>query len=234
MRLIMRAAFVWAFLTLSLVGALTLEKPISRAVIGMAWGLLLLWCVLGGWLMFRFKERVRDWAARQPMRWQLLFVLMCTVLALTEEAITTTMTNLAPLFGVPVGKAYITASANYLDVVMFHSVVVFVPMFIGWAWLLSRWSFTPEQAFVLFGTTGTLAESLTFGPQNLLNWGFWMWVYGLMIYLPAYACAQNKAPNPPRLGAILLTQCVPVLVAPVALVIHSVHPTQIHFPPIQE
>jgi hypothetical protein len=33
------------------------------------------------------------------------FIVMATVLALTEEAITTTMTNLAPLFGVKVGLA---------------------------------------------------------------------------------------------------------------------------------
>jgi len=32
------------------------------------------------------------------------------------------MPRLAPLFGVSVGKVYTTATANYLDVVLFHSV----------------------------------------------------------------------------------------------------------------
>lgn len=54
--------------------------------------------------------------------WKKKFVVFATVLALIEEAITTTMTNLAPLFGVEIGEAYITASTNYVDVVLFHSV----------------------------------------------------------------------------------------------------------------
>ena len=32
--------------------------------------------------------------------------------------------------------AHITASTNYFTVVCFHSVVMFVPMFIAWAWML--------------------------------------------------------------------------------------------------
>jgi len=43
------------------------------------------------------------------------FILMATVLALIEEATTTTMTNLARLFGVKVVQACITASTNYLE-----------------------------------------------------------------------------------------------------------------------
>jgi hypothetical protein len=53
-------------------------------------------------------------------------VLFCTLLALAEEAVTTTMTNLAPLFGVKMGEVAITASANYIEVVTQHSVIVFV------------------------------------------------------------------------------------------------------------
>ena len=40
------------------------------------------------------------------------------------------MTNCAPLFGVEMGEVYITASGNDMDVVLFHSVVVFVPQFL--------------------------------------------------------------------------------------------------------
>jgi len=40
------------------------------------------------------------------------FVAFCTLLALAAEAVTTTINNLAPVFGVAVGKAYITASTN--------------------------------------------------------------------------------------------------------------------------
>lgn len=69
------------------------------------------------------------------------FVAMATLPALLEEAITMGMTGLAPLFGVPVGAASITASANCLDVVCLHSVAVFAPMFAAWAILLHRVDF---------------------------------------------------------------------------------------------
>ena len=65
---------------------------------------------------------------RLPLGWPARFILSATGMALLEEAVTTTMTNLAPFFGVPIGQAYITASANYLDVVLGHSVIVLVPM----------------------------------------------------------------------------------------------------------
>ena len=132
--------------------------PNSRAVIFMGAGLVLFWVVLGGMLMWRMRGRVRDFVLGIRLPWTVKFILFCTLLALTEEAVTVSMTNLAPLFGVPVGAAYITASANYLDVVALHSVVVFVPMFIAWAWMLSRWDFTPAEVFLLFGLTGFLAE----------------------------------------------------------------------------
>ena len=45
-------------------------------------------------------------------------------------------------------EAHITASTNYFTVVCFHSVVVFVPMFIAWAWMLSRWRFSPLKVLL--------------------------------------------------------------------------------------
>ena len=38
-------------------------------------------------------------------------------LALIEEAVTTSMTDLAPMFGVKMGEVYITASPNYITIV---------------------------------------------------------------------------------------------------------------------
>ena len=108
-----------------------------RAVLGMGWGLILLWIGVGGMLMYRFREPIREGLLKIRLDWRLKFILFATFLALTEEAITTTMTNLAPLFGVKVGEAYITASTNYLDVVALHSVVMFVPLFVGWAFVRS-------------------------------------------------------------------------------------------------
>ncbi len=132
------------------------------------------------------------------------------------------LTNAAPLFGLRIGDAYITASANYWDVVLGHSVIIFVPMFIAWAWLLGRYRFTPNQVFLLFGLTGTLAEA-SYGPQHLLEIGMWMFVYGLMVYLPAYIVPQDRkartvrpwhyplAVAAPFLFLILLLPVVPLL-----------------------
>ncbi|MCX7992565.1 MAG: hypothetical protein N2651_02725, partial [Fimbriimonadales bacterium] len=100
---------------------------------------------------------------------------------------------------------------NYFEVVLKHSVVVFVPMFICWALMLTRWAFAPAQVMVLFGLTGTLAESLSFGVQNLLGWGFWMLVYGLMVYLPAYAVREQVGSLRPSLLHHGLAVILPIL-----------------------
>jgi hypothetical protein len=212
-------------------------KPVFRAVIYMGSGLVLLWNVLGGLLMYRNRDPVRSFVRSLPGWWPVKFVVFCALLALAEEAITTTMTNLAPLFGVPVGKAYITASANYLDVVCFHSVVVFVPWFVGWAWMLSRWDFHPTLVFLLFGLTGTFAET-GFVPQKLGEIGMWVFVYGLMIYLPAYCVPTDRGARPPRWWlyplAVFLPLLFMVLLIPFGLIKPYLHPdpSAIHFPPL--
>jgi len=44
-------------------------NPIERAVVGMAWGLILLWIVLGGTLVRVYRDNVRPFVARVPMGW---------------------------------------------------------------------------------------------------------------------------------------------------------------------
>jgi hypothetical protein len=227
----------WMLLVSGAVLAIGWTSPLHRAVIGMAWGLILLWVGVCGLTMWRWRELWRRLAARVPLPWGLKFVLGCTILALVEEAVTTLMTNCAPLFGVPVGQAYITASADYLDVVLYHSVVVFVPMFVGWAVMLRWWRFSPFAVFVLFGLTGLLAETITFGPQNLGNFAFWIFVYGLMAWLPAYCVPVERAARRPRWWAYPIAVAIPFLFLPLMAVLSPwlwltpKHPT-IHFPPI--
>ena len=206
--------------------------PVAGAIVRMMMGLVLLWCVLGGLLMFRFRDAIRKQVQRIQLDWRITFVLFCTVLALIEEAVTTSMTNLAPLFGVQMGEAAITASPNYLEVVLLHSVVVFVPMFIAWALILWRWRFSAAAVFLLFGLSGTLGESISFGPQNLIGLGFWVFVYDLMVYLPAYCLPVRERAKPPKEWHYAVMVLGPVLLAiPVALVISTVHPTPIHVAP---
>jgi hypothetical protein len=223
-----------------LVLAILSGKPVFRAVILMGSGLVLIWNVLGGLVMYRCRDLARDVVISLPGGWGVKFVGLCTVLALAEEAVTTTMTNLAPVFGVPVGKAYITASANYLDVVCFHSVIVFIPWFIGWAWMLSRWDFNPYVVLLLFGLTGTVAET-GLAPGKLGEIGMWVFVYGLMIFLPAYSLPPgcDRGARPPRWWhyplAVFLPFLFMVLLLPYGLVKPYLHPSNvdIHFPPIE-
>jgi hypothetical protein len=54
-----------------------------------------------------------------------------------------------------------------------------------WGWLLSRYDFRRIDVLLLLGLNGTLAETIALGPQNLIQVGMCVWVYGLMTYLPA-------------------------------------------------
>ncbi|MBN1127259.1 MAG: hypothetical protein JXA82_19820 [Sedimentisphaerales bacterium] len=217
----------------SLVTVAVWKNPIHRAILLMAWGLILFWCILGGLLSMLLRHRIRVLVKKIPLAWQLKFILFCTLMALLEEAVTVTMTNCAPLFGVKVGQAYITASANYLDVVCLHSVVVFVPMFVCWAWMLGRRDFKPLQVMVLFGLTGTLAEMSFSGPQALAQVGFWVFVYGLMVYLPAFCISHERNARPVRWWNWPISLLLPFVFAiPVAGLIHLIHPVKIHFPDI--
>jgi hypothetical protein len=226
---------IWLAISTSLVLfiALTAMGPNSRAVILMGAGLILLWVALGGSLMYAFRNRIREVVLGMRGDWQIKFVLFATLLALLEEAVTVSMTNLAPLFGVPVGAAFITASANYLDVVALHSVVVFIPMFIAWAFILSRWDFSPAIVFLLFGFTGTLAEVSFGGAGQFAQIAMWTFVYGLMVFLPAYCIPSESSARHPRWWHYPLAVVIPIAFSiPVAAVIGSLHPIPIHFPPI--
>lgn len=217
---LIRILAVWGIIFVVLMTIDSQADRIARAIIGMTWGLIILWIVVGGLLTLRFRESIKRRVLNLPINWRLKFVLFAILLALIEEAITTLMTNLAPVFGVQMGEAAITASANYFEVVFFHSVIVFVPMFICWAWLLGHYAFNPHQVFLLFGLTGVLSESISFGFQNLLSAGFWVFVYGLMVYLPAYTLPDLPSRRSPNLLHFILALSLPILFAvPVVLLL---------------
>jgi hypothetical protein len=206
-------------------------EPVSRAIIMMTLGLVIFWTVSAGLFMYFFREPIRRFVLSIPLQWQVKFVLFCILLAMLEEAITTRMTNLAPFFGVAYGEAYITASGDYWDVVLFHSVIVFVPMFIAWAWLLSRYRFSPSAAFLCFGLTGVLAESVSFGLHNLINLGFWVFVYGLMIYLPVYCLPEKRNAIEPRWWHYPLAVLFPILVAVIFIIGMGIVKSALGMPP---
>ena len=210
--ILIRGIGIYSVLALGAISFFVLASdapPAEKAMIKMALGLNLIWVLVLGWLMVRFRDPLRLFVRRISLPWGLKFFLFCTGLALLEEAVTVSMTNLAPLFGAEIGEAFITASANYLHTVLFHSVIVFLPMFLIWAGLLRFFDFPPAHVFLLFGLTGSLAE-MSMSPTNLLA-GFWFFVYGLMVYLPAYSLPQDRGARKPPWWAYPLAALLPLL-----------------------
>ena len=227
---------LWLMLTVSLVYVAAAGNKVFRALISMGLGLIVLWVLVSGTVMYVLRDRVKTLVLNIPLHWQVKFVLFATLLAMTEEAIATLMTNLAPWFGVEVGEAYITASANYFDVILHHSVIVFIPWFIAWAWLLKRYDFKPFWVFLLTGLNGLFAEAFTFGWEHLNEFALWVFVYGLMVYLPAYTVPSERGAQPPKLWHGILAFFLPLLIGiPWAALVNLAFPRHpdIHFPPIQ-
>ena len=234
-RLVVGILVAWQILLTSLLTLAGLEDRKLWALAGMLWGVNLVWIAGMGGLSIWLRDRV-ELLGGQSGKWLgIKFFCFVTLMALAEEAITTAMTNCAPLLGVKMGQVYITASGNYLDVVLFHSVVVLLPQFAIWGWLLKRYAFSPFAVFLLYGLTGFVNEALFSGP-NPLALAQWILIYGLLVYLPANLFKQM--PNRRHAAwwlypvAVLLpiVASLPV-VALLLLVIAPGHPS-IHFPPM--
>lgn len=217
----MRILAIYGIIVAGVVGFLNAfadnPDPDKRAIVAMGLGLILIWCVLGGLAMRLIRNRFVEQVWRLKIDWRLSFVLLCIIMAMLEEAVTTSLTNAAPLFGAATEAARITSSKNYLEVIS-GSVVAFIPWFICWAWLLRRYDFRPVEIMLLFGLTGTLAETLTFGWQNLVGVGMWTYVYGLMVYLPAHAVPNDRNVRPVRWYHYVVAVLLPlVFIIPLAV-----------------
>ena len=193
----------------------------DQAIIKMALCLVIVWVIMCGGAMHLFRDRFATFSRSVPIGWKVKFFVSVSVLMLVEEAIATSITNLAPAFGGTFGEAYITASSNFITVIVFHSVVMFVPFILIWIYLLTRYDFTVVQVFLLFGLLGTIAESFL-SPIALVS-GFWFFIYGLMIYLPAYALPKRANLKRPTLLAYGIAIILPFIVAaPMSLIVLKV------------
>jgi len=164
----------------------------KRAIFRMGLGLILVWIALGGTLMWLVRKRFVALMARVKIHWAVKFVLLCIAMALLEEAVTTSLTNLGPSFGAVTDAAHCTASKNYFKVVCTNSVIIFVPQFMCWAFLLWFLDFAPVEVMLLYGLTGWIMEGLHSGPGNWLAVGMWTYVYGLMVWLPACTVPADR------------------------------------------
>lgn len=185
----------------------------EKAIIKMALLLNLIWCVIFGIITFKYKDKIKQKFDnfKPNWNWKKKFFIFFLGLILLEEIITTTLTNLAPVLGGELGKAFITASTNYFEVVFFHSAIIFVPFIFIWIYLFSKYDFSPNQAFLLFGLVGTLAEAML-SPFALIS-GFWFFVYGLMVYLPAYTLPQRENLNSAGIWAHIQAIILPFIVS---------------------
>src|SRR5512144_1006410 len=68
----------------------------DRAIFMMADGMILIWIIVGGSLTPLLRRRLVPYLTVIPIGWRLRFVVLSTIMALIEEVITTSMTNLAP------------------------------------------------------------------------------------------------------------------------------------------
>jgi hypothetical protein len=185
----------------------------DKAIIKMALLLNLIWCIGFGFITFKFKDKIKSifQNVKPNWNWKTKFFLFFLFLILFEEIITTILTNLAQVLGGEIGKSFITASTNYFEVIFFHSAIMFVPFIFIWTYLFSKYSFNPNQAFLLFGLLGTLSETLL-SPFALIS-GFWFFVYGLMIYLPAYTLPIRENLQTPDFKAYLIALILPFIVS---------------------
>ena len=208
---IIKALAVYAAVVTSVVTLLNLgcKDPHARAKVMMGALLVVIWCLGFGLVSYFGRERFARVFVAVRLPWQVKFVVCAIGLAMLEEVVTVSLTNAAPLLGSQMGKAMVTASTNYAETVFLNSVwPIFVPWILAWAVLLTRYDFPANHVFLCFGLLGALAES-HFGPGVFLA-AFWFFVYGLMVYLPAYALPQRKT-SPLRWWHYGLTILLPFL-----------------------
>jgi hypothetical protein len=109
--------------------------------------------------------------------------------ALLEEAVAVGINNF--YYPVTQGVGMLTASTNYWEVVSRHSVIAFLPLFVIFGIYVGKFRPTHSKVFLGFGIAGVLAEATIGGMLSILQAGMWILVYGLMVYLPAYASERN-------------------------------------------
>lgn len=163
----------------------------DKAIVTMSSGLLFLWAVMGGTLMLIFKNRIRARFSSSNL-YVIKFFIFSVIMCLIAEIISTSMTNTAYLWGLSPYETYITASPNYIEVITKHSIIVFLPQFVCWGIFLSRYNISAHWAVLIYGITGYLNELIAFGlSSNAMSLPYWILIYGLIIYLPAFCLPRN-------------------------------------------
>ena len=195
------------FLSIAILGSDVPDN--DKAIIKMAIALVVVWVIIIGSLMRKYRDIIKSLIQKITAPYPSVFFLFSLSLILLEELITVTLTNLAPLFGGEIGKSFIAASTNYFHVIFFHSAIMFIPFLLAWSYLLTKYNFNTNQIFILFGFLGVIAESFI-SPTAFIA-GFWVFVYGLMVYLPAYCLPERSHLKKPNILSYVLAIILPLV-----------------------
>ena len=168
---------VTGFLTL-----LVLNDPVKLISVLELWSLIFFWVFLCGSLMYFLRNTFTKYYSRIRLPIWIKFTVFSTTFALIEEAIAVSINN----YFYQSGVHGLTASTNYWEVISKHSIIALLPVFLIFSFYIQKFKPSPYKAFLYFGVIGTLAETTIGGFLSLLQFGMWIFVYGLMIYLPAH------------------------------------------------
>lgn len=142
----------------------------------------IVWIGLCGGATWLARDRLRDLAGKLPVKGITRFLLVATLFALLEEAI-------AVCTGI-----YSDHPQNLLLPRVLLSMSSYVGMFLGLWWALSKYEFKTWEAFLVFGTSGYVIETI-YSPSSLvyntLIFPFWLFIYGLMVLLAVLATADE-------------------------------------------
>lgn len=191
-----RKLYYWAFAYLGVFTFIGFSQPLPdpRAAIVMQWGSFIIWVVIMGFFLApSIASFVSGLVKSFGFGQKSIFIVGATALALIEEAVAIFLNNNVSTSLSTSSGTILTATRNYFELVTQKSVVVFIPMFIVWAYLLKNKHYSAEEAFLYFGLTGILAEFWFMpGPLIFIAGGFWMLVYGAMVYAPAVLLVGKK------------------------------------------
>lgn len=168
-------------LTLSALSLLVWNNPVKFVAVKMLWSLTVLWVFLGGSLMYLLRNIFVKFYSKIKWPFWLKFTFFATLFSLIEEAIAVSVNNY--FSG---GQAILTASTDYWEVVSHHSVVILIPIFFIFSFFVKKFNFTPYKSFLYFGIIGVLAEFSIGGILSLFEFSLWIFVYGLIVYLPSH------------------------------------------------
>lgn len=164
------------------------------AIIKMWIWLSIIWIIIWGSLQYIFRNILKNIINMTSEKWKMKFFTMTIVLVAIEELIAVVMTNNAEEFWWEIWESFITASTNFFEVIFLHSIIVFIPMFYAWIVLLNKYDFSALQVLFFFGISGIIWE-IFMNPIALISW-FWIFIYWLMIALPAYCLPKRKVKKP--------------------------------------